>query len=207
MSSTLPMFPLGSVLLPGELLPLHVFEPRYRALVRACLSAQVPEFGVVLIERGSEVGGGDERRAVGAVARIVQLQEAADGRYGLVAVGTHRIRVERWLPDDPYPLAEVAEWGEGPLTSDTEAAVADLASRVRRAAALAVELGDRPASANDELSPDPLLAGYQLASMAPLGAADRYELLCAADPSSRLSRLSELLADVEAMLAFRLGNS
>ena len=58
--AVLPMFPLGTVLLPGAVLPLHVFEPRYRQLVQDCLAGE-PEFGVVLIERGSEVGGGDQR--------------------------------------------------------------------------------------------------------------------------------------------------
>ena len=55
------MFPLGTVLFPTLILPLHVFEPRYRALVENCLAAPQPEFGVVLIERGSEVGGDDVR--------------------------------------------------------------------------------------------------------------------------------------------------
>jgi len=86
------MFPLGTVLFPGALLPLHVFEPRYRAMVRDCVAAD-HEFGVVLIERGSEVGGGDIRAMVGTVARIVQLAETPDGRYALVAAGTRRIRI------------------------------------------------------------------------------------------------------------------
>ena len=64
MAEPLPMFPLGTVLLPGAPLPLQVFEPRYRGLTHDCL-AGVPEFGVVLIERGSEVGGGDVRTNVG----------------------------------------------------------------------------------------------------------------------------------------------
>ena len=68
------MFPLGTVLLPFAHLPLHIFEPRYRALVKDCLAGD-GEFGVVLIERGHEVGGGDVRFGVGTVARIVQTAE------------------------------------------------------------------------------------------------------------------------------------
>src|SRR6478672_4324189 len=75
----LPMFPLGTVLLPFAHLPLHIFEPRYRALVKDCLAGD-GEFGVVLIERGHEVGGGDVRFGVGTVARIVQTAELPDGR-------------------------------------------------------------------------------------------------------------------------------
>ena len=89
-----PMFPLGSVLVPGMVLPLHVFEARYRALVRDCVAGD-GEFGVVLIERGSEVGGGDVRTDVGTVARIVQADEMPDGRFALGAVGVRRVRVQR----------------------------------------------------------------------------------------------------------------
>ena len=69
------------------------------------------EFGVVLIERGSEVGGGDTRFDIGTVARVVRAQELPDGGYALATVGIRRIRVMRWLPDDPYPLAEVVDLG------------------------------------------------------------------------------------------------
>ena len=80
--------------------------PRYRELTRDCL-AGVPEFGVVLIERGSEVGGGDVRTNVGTVARIVASQVLPDGRAYLMTVGTRRIRVTEWLEDAPYPRATV----------------------------------------------------------------------------------------------------
>lgn len=103
------MFPLGSVLVPGMILPLHVFEERYRRLVHDCLAGD-GEFGVVLIERGSEVGGGDVRTDVGTVARIVQADELPDGRFVVGAVGVRRIRVSRWLEDAPYPRADVADW-------------------------------------------------------------------------------------------------
>jgi uncharacterized protein len=81
--AVMPMFPLGTPLLPGAVLPLHVFESRYRQMVRDILADDVdpPEFGVVMIERGSEVGGGDERATIGTIARIVDIQVAPDGRY------------------------------------------------------------------------------------------------------------------------------
>ena len=90
----LPMFPLGSVLVPSAGLPLHVFEPRYRALVQDCLAGD-REFGVVLIERGSEVGGDDVRTSVGTVARIVEATELPDGRWAVAAVGVRRVRVRQ----------------------------------------------------------------------------------------------------------------
>ena len=106
----LPMFPLGTVLFPGALLPLHVFEERYRQLVKDCLAGE-PEFGVVLIDRGHEVGGGDVRREVGTVARILEVAELPDGRYFLQAAGVRRIRVQAWLDDAPYPAPT---WRTGP---------------------------------------------------------------------------------------------
>src|SRR5215207_2079835 len=105
------MFPLGSVLLPSVFLPLHLFEPRYRQLIRDCMAGS-QEFGVVLIERGSEVGGGDVRADVGTVARVLEARELDDGRWAVGAVGTRRIRVVEWLDDDPYPRAEVEDWDD-----------------------------------------------------------------------------------------------
>lgn len=214
------MFPLGTVLLPGAVLPLHVFETRYRRLVKDLLEGE-PEFGVALIEKGSEVGGGDQRSTVGTVARLVQVAEMPDGRYALVSVGTRRIRVTGWLADDPYPKAEVEDWpdeveerpdepGEEPpevrpVGPDALAEQLSAAHRhVRRVAALAVELGDRSTDPAPEISPDPVSASYQLCALAPLGPADRHRLLGAPGPVARLALLHELLDDVEAMLRFRL---
>ena len=90
------MFPLGTVLFPHAVLPLHVFEPRYRVMMRRCIDGD-RDFGVVLIERGSEVGGGDTRFDIGTVARIVQAAELADGRFAIAAVGLGRFRVVRWF--------------------------------------------------------------------------------------------------------------
>ena len=66
----------------------------------------------MLIERGSEVGGGDARFGVGTIARVVRAQELPDGGYALATVGIRRLRVSRWLPDDPYPRAEVVDLGD-----------------------------------------------------------------------------------------------
>ena len=115
----LPMFPLGNVVLPGELLPLNVFEPRYRQLVLDCLAADAPEFGVVLIERGSEVGGGDVRTSIGTVARVVRVMPLGSGRFEVVAAGIRRANVLEWLADDPYPRGDVESWPE-PVPVDVE---------------------------------------------------------------------------------------
>ena len=106
MAKPMPMFPLGTVLFPHAALPLHLFEDRYRALAETCLRGD-GRFGVVLIERGFEVGGGDQRFGVGTVARIVEAARTPDGRYLLATVGTERFRIKKWLDDDPFPRAEI----------------------------------------------------------------------------------------------------
>ncbi|NND75710.1 MAG: ATP-dependent protease [Ilumatobacter sp.] len=203
----LPMFPLGMVLLPGGVLPLHVFEPRYRQLVVDCLSDDgEPEFGQALITHGSEAGGGDERALVGTVAQMIQVEALDDDRYALVTVGTRRIRINAWLPDDPYPIADVEDWPDSsPDAPGLDDAVTSSHARVRAALALAAELGDVSAEVVDsDISTDPLVASYHLAALAPIGPADRYRLLTASGPADRLAVLDEVLDDVEAMLKFRL---
>ena len=198
-----PMFPLGSVLLPSVFLPLHVFEPRYRALVRDCLDGD-REFGVTLIERGSEVGGGDVRTMVGTMARIVEAVELDDGRFALGTVGVRRIRVRHWLPDELYPRAEVEDW---PDPSPSAALAGDLArviAALRRVLALAAEAGDPAAPATIELDDDLVLCSYQAAAVAPLGPADRQALLEAPSVEERVALLETLLADREDDLLRRL---
>jgi Lon protease-like protein len=201
----LPMFPLGTVLLPGAVLPLHVFEPRYRALVHDCL-AGTPEFGVALIERGHEVGGGDRRFDIGCVARIVEAGETPDGRWGLVTVGARRVRITRWLPDDPYPMADVDDWPDDAAADDLAPRCQALASELRRVLALASELGEAVASATAvDLAGDGVMASYQLASLLPVGPFDKLALLAAPSVDARLDLVASLLVDTEVVLVSRLG--
>jgi hypothetical protein len=198
------MFPLGTVLFPHMGLPLHVFEARYRALTRDCLEAS-GEFGVVLIERGSEVGGGDTRFGVGTVAVIAEAAELPDGRWVLLATGTRRIRVTAWLPDDPYPVALVEELADTPVRpADMEHL--ELASRaVRRALALQTELGDQPAvPATVSLDDNPEIAAWQLCAIAPVGPVDHQRLLETPDVEPRLRLLAELATAAADLLGYRL---
>lgn len=200
----MPMFPLGMMVLPGTLLPLRVFEPRYRAMVRDCMESPVPEFGVVLIKRGREVGGGDVRNDVGVAARMLQVTESPDGRFHVLAVAGRRISVHEWLPDDPYPCADVDDWPDDESIPADPELFAALAQRCRRARALAIELGDRLPDPGDALSDDLSIATYQLAALAPLGDADRHELLRADGPAERLLLLGQMLEHLDDVLAFRL---
>jgi uncharacterized protein len=202
-SRPLPMFPLGSVLFPTMPLVLHVFEERYRALTRHCLGRD-REFGVVLIERGHEVGGGDVRFGVGTRARIVEAVESDDGRFGLGLVGLGRIRVDRWLPDDPYPQAQVSDLDEGVPGAAAPERRDGLERVLRRVLALKVELGEPAAPATVELDPDPGVATYQAAALAPLGPADAQHLLETPGADERLELVVSLLEDEAAVLAQRV---
>ena len=201
----LPMFPLGSVLLPGMGLPLHLFEPRYRVMMHDLEQSNAQEFGVVLIERGSEVGGGDTRGEVGCRAVIAQAEEQPDGSWFLVAVGTERIRLLDWLPEDPYPRASVVPWPDLRTEQQLDDALIEGAERVaRRVAALAVEMGAQGLLADCQLSADPSSRLYELATMAPLGALDRSRLLCTPDLPTRYELLIEMLEEQELLLQGRL---
>ncbi|HEY5857048.1 MAG TPA: LON peptidase substrate-binding domain-containing protein [Aldersonia sp.] len=206
----MPMFPLGTVLLPGQRLPLQVFEPRYVALVDTCLHHQPePEFGVVLISRGHEVGGGDERTDVGALARIDTAFPLPGNRFALDCVGTERIRVRAWVSDDPYPRAEVERWPDesGP---GEEGLFDDVADRVRRLVDLASELAARSGGPVPDVDPladlpaDETARAYTLATRLPIAQTDRHALLRASGPGGKLARLAEAIDDLAAVLEFRL---
>jgi uncharacterized protein len=196
----LPMFPLGSVLLPTMVLPLQVFEPRYLELVRHCLAdGNEPEFGVAMIERGFEVGGGDTRSHIGTVARIVSVRELGD-RLFVETVGTRRVRVVRWLPDNPYPIAEVEDFNDsGDCEKWTPAARATIAS-LRQLLAVATEAGYDVAASTTTFSDDPLVASYQAATLLPAGPFDHHRLLAADGPTERFALVAEMVRDLREVL-------
>ena len=207
------MFPLGSPLLPGAVLPLHIFESRYRALARRCTSSDEP-FGVVMIERGSEVGGGDVRADAGCLAAIAQYRELPDGRWVMLATGDRRIRIVEWLADDPYPRALASDWPDDPADVPAPERTAVVA-RLRRLRARASEIGALGVTAAESAAIDDQLAqlaaapagasawSFQLASLVPAGPFDRHRLLCAPDPASRVDVIGEILDGVAELLGER----
>ena len=172
----LPMFPLGSVLFPAMPLPLRVFEPRYVEMLQHVLTEEPAEFGVVLIERGQEVGGGEQRFGYGTVARIVELG-AGEGFVTVRAEGRERIEVVEWLEDDPYPRALVRPVDELQWDDDLTPRREQTEDLVRRTLARASEFDDQIWSASVELVDDPVAAVWQLAGIAPVGPLDQVALL------------------------------
>lgn len=189
------MFPLEQAVLPSAIVPLHIFEERYRALARVVVALDEPEFGITMIERGREVGGDDLRSNVGVVARVVQGEELPDGRWGIIAIATRRIRVERWSHDDPYPKALVEDWPD----SDTDIApkaLDQLTSGLKRILTAAQLLAPNHRISEPAInSGDPTYGAWQLAVAAQLGALDNQRLLLEAGWHRRAELALELFAE------------
>ena len=197
------MFPLGAVLMPSGFLPLHIFEDRYRQLILDLMVGD-REFGVVLIRRGSEVGGGEQRCDVGTRARVIEARQAPDGRWSVAAVGLQRIRVQTWLDDDPYPMAEVTSMPDTPGTPTSRSAFQELTRTMRRVLAALSELGEPVADATFEVADDPALGALQLAALAPISVHDRQRLLECDRATERLALLGHLVDEVREVVDLRL---
>lgn len=205
------MFPLGSVLFPGMPLPLQIFEMRYQ-LMLADVLANDGTFGVVLIQRGSEVGGGDIRSNTGTLARIIRHEPRSRGRHSILAVGVERIRVNSWMPDDPYPLAEVEPWPDefddaGTTDDPTDLTVVygSCVESLRELLATAASLGHHVVPATFATPDDPVAGSNFLGSIAPLGPFDRQRLLEAPGASHRLMILSEMISEQMVLITGDLG--
>jgi uncharacterized protein len=197
------MFPLGSVVFPYTAVPLRVFEPRYQHLLDDVLASD-RRFGSVLIERGPEVGGGDQRFDVGALVTVTGVSRLPQEGHRLVVVtGSGRIRVTRWLPDDPYPQAEVERY-EDEAETVPDGLVDEIRGGIRRVLALASELGADTGPITAELADDPLVASYQAAALTPVTPLDAHRLLAAPGPATRLRACGEMLDESGRMLTRRL---
>ena len=203
MSETLPLFPLGTVLFPGLLLPLHIFEDRYRQLVGDLMDGPEPRhFGVIAIRQGRETGvdGIQALHEIGCIATLRHVQPLEDGRYDVVTVGTQRFRLAGLDDSKAYFQGEVELLAEE--TGD-EADAARAARVVRdgfRAylGALA-ERGVTQISA-PELPEDPVTLSYLVAASMIIDLGDRQALLAETDALHRLTAERALLSRELTML-------
>ncbi len=195
----MPMFPLDSVLLPGMPMPLRIFEERYLKLLGDLVTQENREFGVVLIERGSQVGGGDKRMNIGTIASVTDIG-TSEQFYGLESVGTQRFRVNAWLPDDPYPIADI-DFLPDLIWEETFMPVrVHLETKVRQLLAFASEFGDLQYGADVVLSDDPMDACWQLAGILPVGSLDQADLLECRSAEELLSRTYEIVKSADVAL-------
>jgi uncharacterized protein len=202
----MPMFPLTTVLMPAMPLPLRIFEERYLKLLGDLIGQENPEFGVVLISRGPEVGGGEKRMSLGTVASVTDIG-TTEQFYGLESVGSKRFRVNAWLPDDPYPIADIdfipdLIWDDTLMPSRVH-----LESKVRKLLAFASEFGDLQYGQNVEFSDDPMEACWQLAGVLPVGQLDQLDLLGSQSAEELMSRTLEIVTTAEESLSAILNAS
>ena len=199
----LPLFPLNVVLFPGGYLPLHIFEERYRLMMRHCLDGD-RRFGVVLISSGSDVGDPAVPEAVGTIAKIDEVRTLDDGRMLIGVMGERRFRIVEIVEQLPYITAEVL-----PLEDDAFPVVDEgLVAEVRQAAkqhiqsfmALRGEWIERPV-----LPTDPVQLRYSVGSQLQGEVIGKQGILEADDVSNALRLALRLLNEESAELKERLG--
>jgi Lon protease-like protein len=203
MTETLPLFPLGSVLYPGLLLPLHIFEDRYRQLVRDLLDEPEPRrFGVIAIREGSETGADNVSALyqIGCTATVRRVSERDDGRFDLVTIGAQRFRLTEVDHSRPYLQGEVDFLPEE--TGDE--AAADLAVQsVQRAFRTYIDAltarGVTQVSVPD-LPSEPISLSYLVAASIIADLQDRQVLLAEPDALRRLTAERTLLSRETVML-------
>lgn len=215
MVETLPLFPLGTVLLPGTPLPLHIFEARYRQLTTDLLTDAVPDraFGVIATREGHEPGpeADDPTYAVGCRAVLHQAQQLPDGRFDIVAHGEQRFRL-LGIDDTaaPYLVGRVTTEPDQDPDAEARARLPMLAQAARRAhrdyseaAEPGRGAGRDPAerdSAGQHSQDEPDRLAYRLAADCLLSLADRQALLEQRDPAERLRMIRRLLVREAAFL-------
>ncbi|NNN03798.1 MAG: LON peptidase substrate-binding domain-containing protein [Acidimicrobiaceae bacterium] len=193
MGLNVPMFPLSMVVFPHQMIGLIVFEPRYRTLLDDIDLTQ--EFGTCLITRGSEVGGGDERTSVGTWMRVRGVQRFPDGKAFLAVEGVKCIRVDGWLPDDPYPRAEISErCCEDVMINPDLLGLAETSVRALRTLQSEVT-PDEVAPVRVEMAEDPWERAWQLCAMTPMATFDQFKVLSLENPNDRLVLLNEICCE------------
>ncbi len=197
------MFPLGSPLLPGMVLPLRLFEPRYLQLYADIIDTS-REFGVVLIERGIESRDDAATFDVGCVADIVGSGVNDDGTIGLITVGRRRIRVETWLEPDPYPRAMIADLDDEPLSEEGLHAVRRAADRIPELLRTAARLNPEVNTEVPELADDPAFAMYQIAQLSGLQTLDLQEVLESPSTDARARLVKEKVEETLDLIRLQL---
>ena len=186
--SELPLFPLNTVLFPGGLLPLRIFEPRYLDMVSRCMR-EGSDFGVVLITSGEEAGAVAEMAAVGTGARVVDFSQLPDGLLGVMCRGSRRFRLlEHRVQPDGLKLGQV-EWLAEPGPDALAEEHRPLALVLRR---VLQELGETARHLDADFD-DADWVSNRLAEFLPLERTDQQALLELVDPQERMRRLAPLI--------------
>jgi uncharacterized protein len=215
-----PMFPLSGVFIPGDVVSLRVFEPRYVAMCKDILASDSMTFATVMITAGSEVGGKDRRGEYGVHVSIQNMYVTDDGGYVLIGLAGPRCKVLEWLPDDPYPKANLETTMIATVPSEMyQLLCRRLTVAAQRVRSLVQQLADRR---NIQMEPLPQLtrvaggqwipdhvhpsaldsAFWDVIRHVPCGPQDRYALLCADDAEKQMVILDRVLEHVAEVIAF-----
>lgn len=198
----LSLFPLHTVLFPGQVLPLHIFEERYRLMIRHCLAEDKP-FGVVLIRSGQEVGAPADPYPVGTVARIVESNHLTDGTMNIVTVGVERFRIRRLIYDQPYLRGEIETFPLADLHDSP--ATAHLTRQVQQQVVRYIELLAEAAGLRikvDKVPDQPRQVGYLAAVAMQIDNREKQELLAATSAPHILMLENILLKRENALLTW-----
>jgi Lon protease-like protein len=176
MLESIPLFPLRTVLFPGQLLPLHIFEMRYRQMINDCIEHETP-FGVVLIRKGREVGETAEPYSVGTLARIRRVEREEDGRMHIYCIGEERFRIESLVQEQPYLVARIErlQWQANPAGNYSARMASLRVNLTQYLQSLAAAVGT-PIQV-EELPDDPYLLGCVAAIALRLPNKEKQELL------------------------------
>ena len=200
-----PLFPLSTVLFPHLLLPLYIFEERYKLLVNKCLADSAP-FGVVLIKVGKEVGGPAVPHTVGTLARILHSQRESDGKMHISALGEARFKLLDWWRSEPYLTGRAMLW-EDAMGEEARVAILDNEARplLRACLTLQMKLANQPFSPEEvELPPDSTTLSYLIGAALELENLEKQKLLEIPDVERRLGAEIALLTRNNALLEARL---
>jgi uncharacterized protein len=203
MSETLPLFPLGTVLYPGMLLPLHIFEERYRQLVRDLLGGPDPRrFGVIAIRKGREtgVGGVHSLYEIGCTSTLRRVEEYPDGRFDIVTVGTQRFRLLALDQSLPYLQGEIEPLSDDEVDADAAAPLVRAVQVAFRAYVDALTRRGGAVVKVDDLPDEPTLLSFLVAAASVIDLPERQGLLAEPDTMRRLSTERSLLARETAVL-------
>ncbi|RYE78636.1 MAG: peptidase S16 [Myxococcales bacterium] len=191
-----PVFPLNAVVFPGVVIPLHVFEDRYRALVRDLRHIEAPSdrvFAIPAIREGYEVGshGVQSMHRVGTLVQLSQVEARPDGSIDIEVTGRHRVRIDALHPTEEYLTAEVTDLADvdedaaRPLAADVLARFTSYAEALARLTGIHMDLAAAPG--------DPAYLSYWMAAMCPLALHQRQTLLEADSATDRLVLFDAML--------------
>ena len=205
MAVEIPLFPLNAVLFPHVPMGLHIFEERYRTMMRDC-TEQGTTFGVLAIREGREVGAGARPHSVGTLAQLREVDELPDGRYNIVVVGASRFRVNSFSHRMPYLSGAVTYLEDGAATP-ASAALAARVIEVYRAYEESMRTMNKDAVTAGELPDEPELLSYLVAGGLRVTTAERQRLLEIDSADSRLRACLTVLRREVVLLDHMLGRS